>query len=72
MTSTWLLKRVLCKLLVKYPYNSKNIHQKIKANMPSKSVPAGMQVPYEVKDSEFGKGVFAKQNIKKGTFSIDT
>ena len=35
--------------------------------MPSKVVSAGMQVPYEVKDSEFGKGVFAKQNIKKGT-----
>ena len=35
--------------------------------MPSKVNSAGMQVPYEIRDTKFGKGVFAKKKVKKGT-----
>ena len=35
--------------------------------MPSTINSSGMQVPYKIKKTEFGKGVFSKKNIKKGT-----
>ena len=34
--------------------------------MISKANSAGMQVQYEIKKAKFGKGVFAKKNVKKG------
>lgn len=35
--------------------------------MPSKEHSAGMQVPYEIRETKIGKGVYAKKNVKKGT-----
>ena len=34
--------------------------------MPSKDPTAGMQVPYEIRETKIGKGVFAKKDVKKG------